>query len=125
MANPKIQPFLMFEGEAEEAMKFYVSLFIDAQVFETVRYGPKESGIEGSVKRARFSIGSQTILCTDSTVQHAFSFTPAFSFFVECESESEITRLYEALAAGGSAAMPIGNYGFSSKFAWVRTYTST
>ena len=119
MANLKIQPFLLFEGKAEEAMNFYVSLFTGAQVLDIVRYGANGGGAEGSVKKARFSMGGQTILCTDSTVKHAFSFTPSFSFFVECESESEISRLYDALVATGTAFMPIGNYGFSSKFAWV------
>jgi predicted 3-demethylubiquinone-9 3-methyltransferase (glyoxalase superfamily) len=114
-----VQPFLLFEGKTEEAMNFYVSLFPGAQVLDLVRYGPNEAGVEGSVKIARFSLGSQIILSTDSTVKHAFSFTASFSFYVECESESEISRLYNALASGGNTPMPIGDYGCSRKFAWV------
>ena len=116
MADTKIQPFLMFQGKAEEAMNFYVSLFPGAQVLGIVRHGP---GAERSVMKASFRIGTQTILCTNSAVQHDFSFTAAFSFFVECESEDEIRRLHEALVAGGSAPMPIASYGFSRMFAWV------
>jgi predicted 3-demethylubiquinone-9 3-methyltransferase (glyoxalase superfamily) len=64
-------------------------------------------------------IGTQTILCTGSTVKHDFSFTTAFPFFVECESADEIRRLHEALVAGGTAPMPSASYGFGRMFAWV------
>ena len=119
MTQTIIQPFLLFFGQAEEAMNFYVSLFPGAKVLDLIRYGPNEPGKEASVKKARFSIGSQIVLCTDSTVKHEFSLTPAFSFLVECQSDREIIQLYDALASGGSIPMPLGAYGFSQKFAWV------
>jgi predicted 3-demethylubiquinone-9 3-methyltransferase (glyoxalase superfamily) len=119
MANLVVRPFLMFEGKAEEAINFYVSLFPEAKVLEIVRYGVNQPGPEGTVKKASFSIGNQTVLCTDSFVKHGFSFTPSFSFFIDCASEEEVTRLCAALAAGGSTLMPLGEYGFSRKFAWV------
>jgi len=109
----------MFAGNAEEAMNFYISLFPGAEVLGIVRYGPNGPGAEGSVMKASFRIASQTILCTDSIVKHDFSFTAAFSFFVECASEDEIRRLYDALLAGGKAPMPVASYGFSRMFAWV------
>jgi 3-demethylubiquinone-9 3-methyltransferase len=68
--------------------------------------------------RASSRIGTQTIDCTDSTVKHDFSFTAAFSFLVECESDDEIRRLHDALVAGGTAPLPIASYGFSRMFAW-------
>ena len=52
-------------------------------------------------------------------MKHTFSFTPAFSFFVDCASEEEIRRVYAALAAGGAELMPLGEYGFSRKFGWI------
>ena len=52
-------------------------------------------------------------------MKHAFSFTPAFSLLVECTSDDEISRLCAALVDGGGALMPLGEYGFSRKFAWV------
>ena len=115
----KVHPFLMFEGRAEEAMTFYVSLFPDGKVIDITRYGPGQPGAEGSVKVARFTVGGQTVMCIDSPVQHAFTFTPASSLFVDCESEEEVRRLAAALAEGGTALMPLGSYGFSRQFAWV------
>lgn len=119
MADAKIHPFLMFEGKAEEAMNFYISLFPGAEVLDIIRYGPGQPGAEGSVMKASFSLRGLTILCIDSIVKRGFTFTPAISLFVECESEDEIDRVTSALLADGNALMPIGEYGFSRKFAWV------
>jgi predicted 3-demethylubiquinone-9 3-methyltransferase (glyoxalase superfamily) len=69
--------------------------------------------------KAVFSVGGQTVMCIDSMVKHDFTFTPAFSFFVDCDSEAEIERLSAALSEGGATLMPLGDYGFSHKFAWV------
>jgi predicted 3-demethylubiquinone-9 3-methyltransferase (glyoxalase superfamily) len=109
----------MFQGQAGEAMKLYVSLFPRGEILDIVRYGPGEAGAEGSVMRAAFTIGSQTILCIDSPVKHGFTFTPSFSLFVDCESEAEITRLFGALVEGGTPLMPLDDYGFSRRFAWL------
>ena len=118
--QPRVQPFLMFQdNNAEEAMHFYVSLFPDGEVLDISRYGPEGPGAAGSVKTARFSIGKQIVKCIDSPIKHAFTFTPALSLFVECESEDEIRRLSTALATGGAFLMPLGSYGFSRQFAWL------
>ena len=115
----KVRPFLMFQGNAEAAMNFYVSVFPEAEIVDIVRYGPGEAGAEGSVKKASFSIAGQMVLCIDSPVRHDFSFTPAFSLFVECDSEEQIDRLNRTLSEGGTALMPLGEYGFSRRFAWL------
>src|SRR5215469_17127667 len=104
MSDPKVRPFLMFEGQAEEAMNLYVSLFPNARVLEIVRCGPNQPGPEGSVMKASFAIGDQTVLCTDSFVKHGFTFTPAFSLFVDCASEEQLEKLIEALGARGAPA---------------------
>ena len=69
--------------------------------------------------RATFSIAGQSVMCIDSPMKHAFTFTPAFSFFIECSSADELGRLLAALSEGGGVLMPRGNYGFSREFAWV------
>jgi predicted 3-demethylubiquinone-9 3-methyltransferase (glyoxalase superfamily) len=114
-----VTPFLMFEGTAEAAMTFYVSLFPDAEIRQLVRFGPGEQGPEGSVMRSRLAIAGQEVMCFDSPVKHAFGFTPAVSLFVECGSEEELTRLAAGLGDGGSVLMPLDNYGFSRKFTWL------
>jgi predicted 3-demethylubiquinone-9 3-methyltransferase (glyoxalase superfamily) len=109
----------MFEGRAEEAMNFYVSLLPGGEIIDLVRYGPGQAGVEGSVMKATFSIGGQTVMCIDSPVKHGFTFTPAFSLFVDCDSEDEVRRLATTLSDGGGVLMPVGNYGFSRLFTWV------
>ena len=109
---------LMFDGQAEEAMALYVSVF-KGTVEGIERYGPGEPGHDGSVKRAEFTLGGHRLACIDSPAKHAFTFTPSASLFVECEDESEFVAAFEALAAGGSVLMPPSNYGFSTKFGWL------
>jgi predicted 3-demethylubiquinone-9 3-methyltransferase (glyoxalase superfamily) len=109
----------MFEGRAAEAMSFYVSVFDGAEILELERRGAGQEGPEGTVRRGRVALAGQEIMCFDSPVQHAFTFTPASSLFVVCETEDEIDRLYAALIEGGAALMPIGDYGFSKKFGWL------
>jgi predicted 3-demethylubiquinone-9 3-methyltransferase (glyoxalase superfamily) len=114
-----MRPFLMFEGNAEQAMNMYASVFPGAAILDITRYGSGEQGSEGSVKLASFSVAGQTVLCIDSPVKHAFTFTPASSLFVECESEDEIDRIAAALGDGGAVLMPLADYGFSRRFTWL------
>src|SRR5437763_10276787 len=103
----------MFEGSAEPAMNFYVGLFRNSAVNHVERYGLGEPGAEGSVKLADFTVAGQRLRCIDSPGKHAFTFTPSFSLFVECESEAELEAAFGQLSAGGAVLMPPGNYGFS------------
>ena len=117
--SDRLLPFLMFEGRAEEAMNFYVSLFPDGRIENVERYGAAGPGKEGSVIRALFSLGGQSVMCTDSSVKHAFTFTPASSWFVECETEERQRFLAQKLGEGGQVLMALDNYGFSRQFTWV------
>lgn len=114
-----VTPFLMFEGNAEEAMNTYTSLFEDSSITSITRYGPDGPGAEGSVIQATFTLKGQSFMCIDSHVKHAFTFTPSFSIFVNCDTEEELQRLYDSLSAGGKVLMPLGSYGFSRKFGWL------
>ncbi|MGW6197875.1 VOC family protein [Kribbella sp. NPDC055110] len=115
----QIKTFLMFEGGAEQAMTFYLSLFEDAEVVSMVKYGADGPGPEGSVMVAVFQLAGQQFMCSDSYTHHGFTFTPSVSLFVDCADEAELDRLYGALVEGGGALMPLGDYGFSKKFGWV------
>jgi predicted 3-demethylubiquinone-9 3-methyltransferase (glyoxalase superfamily) len=116
----KVTPFLMFQdGKAEEAMNFYTSLIDDSHITNIVRYGANESGDEGTVMKATFSLKGQDFICIDSNIKHQFTFTPSFSIYVTCDTEEEIDNLYQKLLDGGMVLMPIGDYGFSKKFGWL------
>lgn len=116
----KVIPFLMFqEGKAEEAMKFYTSLIEDSEITNIVRYGASESGDEGTVMQATFTLKGQEFMCIDSNVKHEFSFTPSFSIYIACDTEEEIEQLYQKLNEGGQVLMPLNDYGFSKKFGWL------
>lgn len=114
-----VTPFLMFEGSAEAAVNFYVSLLPGSAIERIERYGTGGPGAEGSVKRADFTVAGQPLIAIDSPIKHAFTFTPSVSLFVDCESEAELDEAFGQLSDGGSVLMPPANYGFSTKFTWV------
>jgi predicted 3-demethylubiquinone-9 3-methyltransferase (glyoxalase superfamily) len=116
----KVATQLMFEGTAEEAMNFYVSLFKGSQVTRIQRYGPGEQGTEGSVKRAEFTLGGHSLAFVGSPIKHGFTFTPSISIFVDCEDEAELDATFGQLTTGGTVLMPLANYGFSKKFGWAQ-----
>lgn len=105
-AMQKITPFLMFTGKqygkAEEAMNFYISLFDHSGIIHLERYGPSEEEFEGTVKYARFSINEQEFIAIDSNTGHEFSFTPALSFVIKCETQQEIDHFWNHLTEGGN-----------------------
>jgi predicted 3-demethylubiquinone-9 3-methyltransferase (glyoxalase superfamily) len=110
---------LMFEGAAEKAMNLYISLFSGSEIKKIERYGPGEQGAEGTIKRADFTLGGHPLICIDSPVKHAFTFTPSMSLFVDCENEAELNEAFNKLSEAGKVLMPLNNYGFSKKFGWV------
>ena len=116
----KLNVHLMFDGVAEEAMTFYVSLFGGSKIVNVERYGPGEHGAEGTVKMATFTLCGREFICIDSPIKHDFTFTPSMSLFVDCESEAELEEVFGRLSTGGQVLMPLDNYGFSTKFGWVK-----
>ena len=116
----KIRTFFTFFDQAEAAMNFYISLFDDAAILSIERYKAGEAGKEGTVIKAVFHIKGQEYMCIDSPIKHDFTFTPAISLFVNCDTLEEIERLSEAFSLDGKFLMPLDNYGFSQKFCWVQ-----
>jgi predicted 3-demethylubiquinone-9 3-methyltransferase (glyoxalase superfamily) len=116
----RIAPFLTFQdGKAEEAIRLYVSLFKNSKVVNITRWGKEGPGSEGSVKHATVTIQGQELMASDSPVKHQWTFTPALSLYVTCESEKEIDELFKKLSADGQIFMPLDRYPFAEKFAWV------
>ena len=120
----KTTTFFMFvgkqHGKAEEAMNFYVSLFKNSSIVNIERYSAGEGEPEGTVKRAVFTLNGQEYMALDSNLAHDFTFTPAISIFVTCETEEEIDTLYKKLSEDGSVLMELNAYPFSEKFGWVQ-----
>lgn len=109
-ATQKINPFLMFvgdqQGKAEEAMNFYIAIFNNSSIASIERYGTGEGEPVGTVKRAKFVLNRQEFMAIDSSQPHSFTFTPAISFFVNCETQEELDELWEKLLEGGESQGP-------------------
>ena len=95
----KITPFLWFDGKAEEAVNFYVSIFKNSRIVSITRFGKAGPGKEGSVMSATFQLEGQEFFALNGGPQ--YSFTPAISFFVNCETQAEVDELWEKLSEGG------------------------
>lgn len=118
-ATTTLTPFLMFTGQAEEALNWYVSLLPNSSVTKLVHHVAGGFGEEGKVMQAEVVLAGQRLRFYDSPPVHDFSFTPSLSLFVDCVDEAEIDRLSVALGEGGKFMMPLGSYGFSQKYAWL------
>jgi predicted 3-demethylubiquinone-9 3-methyltransferase (glyoxalase superfamily) len=115
-----LRTFLTFQGgAATAALDLYRDVFADFELIEIDHYGPDDPGPEGTVKAARFSLAGSEFGCADSPIDHAWGFTPAVSLWVECDDDHELERLFGRLSEGGVVFMPLGDYGFSTRFGWV------
>ena len=95
----RITPFLWFDGKAEEAMNFYVSVFKNSKVGSVTRYGEGGPGPKGSVMTATFELDGQEFMALNGGPE--FKFTEAISFYVNVETQEEVDELWEKLSQGG------------------------
>jgi predicted 3-demethylubiquinone-9 3-methyltransferase (glyoxalase superfamily) len=95
----KITPFLWFDGKAEEAMNFYTSIFKNSRIGRISRYGEAGPGPKGAVMSGTFQLDGQEFMALNGGPQ--FTFSPAISLFVNCETQEEVDELWEKLSAGG------------------------
>lgn len=94
---------LIFDGNADEAMRFYASLFDEAAIESIDWYGAFEPGIRGSVRYATLRLGGRIVSCSDALPGTRCEFTPAISLAVTCHDESEFERLRAALSRDGES----------------------
>ncbi|MDB5282624.1 MAG: 3-demethylubiquinone-9 3-methyltransferase [Bacteroidota bacterium] len=97
----KITPFLWYDGNAEEAINFYTSIFKDSKIVSLTRYGDAGPGPKGSVMTGIFEIEGQQFYALNGGPM--FKFTEAISFFVNCETQEEIDNFWEKLSADGGS----------------------
>ena len=95
----KISPFLWFNGNAEEAANFYVSIFKNSKITAISRYGEAGPGPKGSVMVVNFQLDGETFMALNGGPQ--FTFSEAISFVVKCETQAEIDMFWEKLSEGG------------------------
>lgn len=99
MSN-RITPFLWFDGQAEEAVKFYTSIFKNSRIVESVRYGEAGPGPAGTVMTVAFELDGQPFVALNGGPQ--FRFTEAVSFVVNCTDQQEVDYYWDRLLAGGT-----------------------
>jgi predicted 3-demethylubiquinone-9 3-methyltransferase (glyoxalase superfamily) len=96
----KITPMLWFDDQAEEAAKLYTSLFDDAEILNVSRYGEAGPGEPGSVMTVEFELEGQKFVALNGGPAH-YGFTEAVSFVVNCETQEEVDKFWDALTNGG------------------------
>jgi predicted 3-demethylubiquinone-9 3-methyltransferase (glyoxalase superfamily) len=95
----KITPFMWFDSQAEEAVNFYTSIFKNSKIESMSRYGEGGPGPKGTVMSATFQLNGQEFMALNGGP--VFTFSPAISFFVNCETQQEVDDYWEKLSAGG------------------------
>jgi len=102
----KITTFLTFEDQAEEAIRFYTSIFPDSRIVSEQRYGPAGPGPEGSLMTASFELAGQEFMALNGG--SSFSFAQGISLFVDCEDQADVDEYWEKLTADGGEPGPCG-----------------
>ena len=95
----KITPFLWFNDQAEEAARFYTSIFRRSRILNVKRYGETGPGPKGAVMLVTFELDGQQFMVLNGGPQ--FRFSPAISFLVNCETQEEVDELWQKLSEGG------------------------
>lgn len=104
--SQKVSPFLSFDGQAEEAARFYVSLLPDSRIDRVTRSPMETQGGEvGSVLLVEFTLGGIQYIALNTP---GFTFTEAVSFLIACEDQAEVDRLWAALTADGGSEIACG-----------------
>lgn len=119
MKNQMIRSLTFQDNNAENAMNFYVDLFDNSKIVNVQRWGKDGLVEEGRIMQATFELDGNLFMCSDSPAVHDWDFSPAVSHYINCDSESEIERLFSKLSEHGKVTMQLSNYGFSQKFGWV------
>jgi predicted 3-demethylubiquinone-9 3-methyltransferase (glyoxalase superfamily) len=99
----KITPFLWFDTQAEEAAKFYVSIFPRSKILKTARYGDAGPGPKGSVMTVEFELAGQRMIALNGGP--VFKFTEAISLSVDCKDQKEVDHYWNKLSQGGEESM--------------------
>jgi predicted 3-demethylubiquinone-9 3-methyltransferase (glyoxalase superfamily) len=110
----------MFQGDCEAAIRLYTETIPDSEIQILTHWEAGGNGIEGQVQMSTFRIGQTVVMAFDSPPVHQFTFTPASSLWLDCESVDDYERVLEGLGTDGVFLMPDDSYGFSKRYAWLQ-----
>ncbi len=117
----KINPFLWFDDNAEDAVNFYSSVFKDSKIKTKTKYSEESAKASGrpkdSIMTVAFDLYGQPFVAINGGP--VFKFNPSVSFFVNCKTEKEIEELWNKLSDGGKILMALDKYPFSEKYGWL------
>lgn len=121
--NQKITPTLWFDDKAEEAMKFYVSVFPNSKINFVKRWTEEMSLPDiaikpGTIKIASFNLDWMQFYAFDAGP--AFQFNPSVSFYVVFETVAEVNEVWNKLAEGGEVLMALDKYDWSERYGWIK-----
>ena len=118
----KITPFLWFDGQAEDAVNYYTSIFENSKTKYFTHYNAESAKVsgnkEGQVMTVSFQIEGQEFTAINGGPY--FQINPSISFFVNCDTAEEVDRLWSKLSVGGEVLMALDKYPFSEKYGWIK-----
>lgn len=120
MEIPKITTFLMFNNQAEEAIRLYTSLFEDSEIITMVKYGEDGPGDPGTVQHSIFTLNGQVFMAIDANSGQELPMNPAISLYVTVKDSLEMERLFSGLKKEGAILMPKTEMAPYREFAWVQ-----
>ena len=115
----KIAGSLIFNDCTEEAIRYYTQLISDSAVKDVIRYKAFGTRKVGRIMHATVVIKNQEFMCIDSAVKYDFTFAPAVSLYLNCDTKAEIETLFKELSKNGKVFMELASYGFSDLYGWV------
>lgn len=105
----KFTPSLLFTenqfGKAEQAIKYYTSVFSNSSVQGILKNNTEDIKVKGTVIHAQFKLGNNVFMAMDSALDHGFTFNEAISFVIECDTQDEIDFYWNKLSYGGKESM--------------------
>lgn len=117
----KIIPHLWFDGQAEEAADFYISIFNNSKKFDVDYYDQASAEVSGMPAGSVLGVEYELEGFRFYNINGGpfFKKTPAISFFINCQSEAEVEQFWNKLSEGGEVLIPLDKYPFSDKYGWI------
>ncbi|HYD02924.1 MAG TPA: VOC family protein [Alphaproteobacteria bacterium] len=121
MTQQKITPFLWFDNQAEDAVKFYTKIFKNSKIGKSTKYDGESAKVSGqkenTIMLIDFTLSGQSFGAMNAGP--LFKFNPSVSFFINCSTKKEVDEFYAKLSKGGIVRMALDKYPFSERYAFI------